>query len=59
VPLLGDIPILGYLFRHTKTQIDKMDLLIEITPHIIDDDQQAVTIEGSKAAAMAAGEMGE
>jgi len=35
VPLLGDIPILGYLFRHTKTQVKKSDLLIKITPRII------------------------
>ncbi len=53
VPLLGDIPLLGYLFRHTKTQIDKLDLLIEITPHIIDDGDNAITIEGSLAAEIA------
>ena len=35
VPLLGDIPILGYLFRHTATQVKKSDLLIKITPRII------------------------
>jgi len=35
VPLLGDIPILGYLFRHTATQVKRSDLLIKITPRII------------------------
>jgi len=35
VPILGDIPILGYLFRHTLTQSKKSDLLIKITPRII------------------------
>jgi general secretion pathway protein D len=35
VPLLGDIPVLGYLFRHTTTQVKKSDLLIKITPRII------------------------
>lgn len=35
VPLLGDIPILGYLFRHTVTQVKQSDLLIKITPRII------------------------
>jgi len=35
VPLLGDIPILGYLFRHTSTQVKRSDLLIKITPRII------------------------
>ncbi|MFH1866104.1 MAG: secretin N-terminal domain-containing protein [Candidatus Eisenbacteria bacterium] len=35
VPFLGDIPVLGYLFRHTATQVKKSDLLIKITPRII------------------------
>ncbi len=35
VPLLGDIPFLGALFRHTRTDIVKKDLLIEITPTLI------------------------
>jgi len=35
VPLLGDIPILGYLFRHTAKQVKRSDLLIKITPRII------------------------
>jgi len=35
VPLLGDIPILGYLFRHTATKVKRSDLLIKITPRII------------------------
>lgn len=39
VPLLGDIPILGLLFQHRGTQLDKRDLVIEITPHIMPDQQ--------------------
>lgn len=35
VPLLGDIPLLGYLFRHTAKQVKRSDLLIKITPRII------------------------
>jgi type IV pilus secretin PilQ/predicted competence protein len=35
VPFLGDIPVLGYLFRHTMTQTRKSDLLIKITPRIL------------------------
>jgi len=35
VPLLGDIPFLGYLFRHQVTQLEKSDLVIEVTPHIM------------------------
>jgi general secretion pathway protein D len=35
VPLLGDIPILGRLFRHTDTTKTKVNLLVFLTPHII------------------------
>lgn len=35
VPLLGDIPIVGVLFRNSKKQEDKTELLIFITPKII------------------------
>lgn len=37
VPLLGDIPILGYLFRHYRIEKNQTDLLIEVTPTIIRD----------------------
>jgi len=41
VPLLGDIPILGYLFKSsTRTQARK-ELLVFITPKIIEDQVQA------------------
>ncbi len=35
LPLLGDIPILGHLFRNTSKQDDKRELLIFITPRIL------------------------
>jgi type IV pilus assembly protein PilQ len=35
VPLLGDIPIFGYLFKRTNKTDDKTELLIFITPKII------------------------
>jgi general secretion pathway protein D len=35
IPLLGDIPLLGYLFRFTSEQKKKTNLLIMLTPHII------------------------
>lgn len=35
VPFLGDIPILGSLFRHTSVSKQKVDLLVFVTPHII------------------------
>ncbi len=35
VPLLGDIPILGWLFKSTSTKVQKNNLLIFLTPHIV------------------------
>lgn len=35
VPLLGDIPILGYLFQHNYRQAKHSDLIIKITPSIV------------------------
>ena len=36
VPLLGDLPLLGWLFRNTQTVNDKDELLIFVTPKILD-----------------------
>ncbi len=35
VPLLGNIPILGYLFRKTITDTIKTEITVFLTPHII------------------------
>ncbi len=35
VPLLGDIPVVGYLFKRTVRQDDKTELLIFVTPKIV------------------------
>ena len=35
VPLLGDIPVLGYLFKSTKNINNKRELLIFLTPKIL------------------------
>lgn len=35
VPILGDIPVLGWLFKNSKTEVRKTNLLIFITPRII------------------------
>jgi len=37
VPLLGDVPILGNLFKTTRRDRKKADLLVFITPYIIKD----------------------
>ncbi len=37
VPLLGDIPLIGYFFKHTLKSDDKAELLIFVTPKILKD----------------------
>ena len=39
IPLLVDLPIIGRLFGYTTRQEQRRDLLILITPHIIDEGQ--------------------
>jgi general secretion pathway protein D len=35
VPLLGDIPLLGYLFKYTSKSNKRTNLVIMLTPHIV------------------------
>jgi type II secretory pathway component GspD/PulD (secretin) len=35
VPILGSIPLLGQLFRMNKDSVDKVDLMIFVTPRIV------------------------
>ncbi len=37
IPLLGDIPILGFFFRNTTHHIVKTNLIIALTPYVIND----------------------
>jgi general secretion pathway protein D len=37
VPLLGDLPLLGALFRSTSERLQKTNLLLFITPHVLAD----------------------
>jgi general secretion pathway protein D len=48
VPLLGDIPILGWLFKFKTTKIEKTNLMIFITPYIIKDETGAAEITKKK-----------
>jgi type II secretory pathway component GspD/PulD (secretin) len=38
VPLLGDLPLLGFLFKHQETQVRHNVLTIFITPQVLDGD---------------------
>jgi type II secretory pathway component GspD/PulD (secretin) len=48
VPLLGDIPLLGYAFRSDSKSLDKENLLVFITPTIVKDtDFQTPLVEST------------
>lgn len=35
IPILGDIPILGFFFRYNRKVVDNSEVIIVITPHIL------------------------
>ncbi|MFK7963538.1 MAG: type IV pilus secretin PilQ [Burkholderiaceae bacterium] len=37
VPLLGDIPVLGYLFRNNQKTNDRTELMVFLTPRVVTD----------------------
>ncbi len=37
IPILGEIPLIGNLFRRTTNQLKKTNLMVFLTPHILDD----------------------
>jgi general secretion pathway protein D len=41
VPLLGDIPVLGWLFKNTKKSVEKVNLLFFMTPKILSSYEKA------------------
>ena len=48
VPLLGDIPLLGWLFKTKGQRREKMNLFIFITPHIIETVAEAEAVKEIK-----------
>jgi general secretion pathway protein D len=44
VPLLGDIPLLGYLFKSSSTTKAKTELLMFLTPHIVQSPAQLMAL---------------
>ncbi len=50
IPLLVDLPIIGRLFGVTRTSEIKRDLLILVTPHIIDEGERTLTARATPAA---------
>ncbi len=52
VPLLGDIPLLGWFFKFKTTKVEKTNLMIFITPYIIKNEMDAGDITKRKAEAL-------
>ncbi len=52
VPLLGDIPILGWLFKFKTTKVEKTNLMIFITPYVIKSEAEAAELTRKKSDAM-------
>lgn len=48
VPVLGDIPVLGILFRKSAKRVEKRNLLMVITPYIIEDPSDLARIHSRK-----------
>ena len=52
IPLLGDIPILGSLFRSTSSETVKSELMIFMIPHVVDGDAQNRAMVAQQAASI-------
>ena len=48
IPLIGDIPLVGNLFRFQRDRLQKTNLLIFITPHVMGNQQDLEKITESK-----------
>jgi general secretion pathway protein D len=49
IPFLGDIPLLGWLFRTQSRQTNKLNLLVFLTPQIVRDETDMVELNARKA----------
>lgn len=49
VPILGDIPLLGWLFKSRSTEKKKTNLLVFLTPHIVKEAEQLSKITDNKS----------
>lgn len=47
VPILGDIPLLGALFRSTNRQNQRQEVIVLLTPQILDDSERSTASFGS------------
>lgn len=58
VPLLGDVPLLGTLFRRTERSLEKLELVIVATPHLVTPLKES-TVQAMLPTAIAPPSLGE
>src|SRR5262245_5231371 len=49
IPFFGDIPLLGWLFKSQSRQVQKLNLLVFLTPQIVRDEVDMVDLNSRKA----------
>jgi general secretion pathway protein D len=49
IPLLGDIPLIGWLFKYQSKHVTKANLLIFLTPHVVRDNKDLDNLRQQKA----------
>jgi type II secretion system protein D len=52
VPWLGDVPVVGHLFRYDRLSKRRTELLIILTPHVVRSQAEAEHIKGVEASRM-------
>lgn len=52
VPLLADIPLLGELFKYDSKQVERSELLIVLTPHVIRSRAQSELLKQTESSRM-------
>jgi len=50
IPLLGDIPFLGWLFKFQSRAVQKLNLLVFLTPTLVRDDLDVLELNARKSA---------
>jgi len=48
IPCLGDIPLLGWFFKSVSESREKTNLFVFLTPHVIENEEEAAAIYGKK-----------
>lgn len=56
VPLLGDVPVLGWIFKNKKQEKKKTNLLIFLTPHIVKESEHLEKLSENKRSEFAKAE---